>query len=136
MRIIRWFVGLLVLVALAGGVAYFVAGNADGPVITINQPAVIGQSSTLDVAVGAPGADLSALTIQLDQKGRTFPILEGVSTSDASIVKEDNRVTYHAADRQECAAGARKRPGNSKGDGVATGTLWIEACLFRSIARR
>ncbi len=92
MRIIRWFVGLLVLVALAGGVAYFVAGNADGPVITINQPAVIGQSSTLDVAVGAPGADLSALTIQLDQKGRTFPILEGVSTSDASIVKEDNRV--------------------------------------------
>ena len=92
MSIVRWFVGLLVLVALAGGVTYFLAGNADGPVITINQPSVIGQSSTLDLVVGAPGADVSALTIQLDQKGRTFPILESVSASDASIVKEDDRL--------------------------------------------
>src|SRR5687767_4965337 len=92
MFIVRWFFGLLVLLALAAGIAYFVAGRADGPVITINQPSVIGQASTLDVAVEAPGASLSALTIHLDQKGRTFPIFDSTSAEDGASVKEGDRL--------------------------------------------
>ena len=92
MRIVRWFILLLVLVALAAGVAYFFAGNAAGPVITISQPSVIGQKSTLEVVVDAPGANLSALTIRLDQKGHAFPLVEGVSNEDGSIVKEGDRL--------------------------------------------
>jgi murein DD-endopeptidase MepM/ murein hydrolase activator NlpD len=92
MRIVRWFILLLVLAALAAGVAYFFAGNAAGPAIAINQPSVVGQSGTLDVVVDAPGANLTALTIQLNQKGRTFSVLDGVSGEGGSIVKEGDRL--------------------------------------------
>ena len=47
MFIVRWFFTLLVPAALAFGVAYYMAGNADGPAITINQPSIIGQGGTL-----------------------------------------------------------------------------------------
>jgi murein DD-endopeptidase MepM/ murein hydrolase activator NlpD len=92
MFIVRWFFGLLVLLALGAGIAYFVAGNADGPVITINQPSVIGQASTLDVAVDAPGANLSTLTVQLDQKGRTFSIFDRASAEDGASAQEGDRL--------------------------------------------
>jgi murein DD-endopeptidase MepM/ murein hydrolase activator NlpD len=92
MFILRWFFGLLVLLGLALGVAYFLAGRADGPVITINQPSIVGQSSTLDVAIDAPRGDLSGLTIELDQKGRTFPILDLASAPEGATVKEGERL--------------------------------------------
>jgi hypothetical protein len=37
MRIVRWFFVLLVLAGLAFGAAYYFAGRADGPAITINE---------------------------------------------------------------------------------------------------
>jgi len=92
MRIVRWFFGLLVLLVLAAGITYFLAGKADGPAIAINQPSVVGQGGTLDVVIDAPGAELRALSIQLEQKGRTFPILDLGSAPPGSIVKEGNRV--------------------------------------------
>ena len=92
MRIVRWFFTLLVLLALAAGVTYFLAGNADGPAITINQPSVVGQAATLDVSVEAPGADVTALTVQMEQKGRTFPILDIASAPEGSILKEGDRL--------------------------------------------
>jgi murein DD-endopeptidase MepM/ murein hydrolase activator NlpD len=92
MFIVRWFFGLLVLLALALGVAYFFAGRADGPQITINQPSIIGQSSTLDVSVDAPRGDLTGLTIQLDQKGQTFPILDLGSAPQGAIAREGERL--------------------------------------------
>jgi murein DD-endopeptidase MepM/ murein hydrolase activator NlpD len=91
MFILRWFFALLVLLALATGVAYFFAGRADGPAITINQPSVVGQSSTLDVAVDAPRGAVTALTIQLDQKGRTFPILD-LSSAPEGATREGERL--------------------------------------------
>ncbi|RPI57233.1 MAG: hypothetical protein EHM55_02635, partial [Acidobacteria bacterium] len=92
MRIVRWFFGLLFLLALAAGVAYFVAGRADGPAITINQPSAVGQAATLDVVVEAPGAVVTALDIRLEQKGRTFPILDLASASEDAIAKEGDRL--------------------------------------------
>jgi murein DD-endopeptidase MepM/ murein hydrolase activator NlpD len=92
MRIVRWFFGLVLLLALAAGVAYYVAGNADGPVITINQPSVIGQGGTLDVSVDAPGADITALNVQLEQKGKSFTVLDMGSAPADAIVREGDRV--------------------------------------------
>ena len=92
MRIVRWFFGLLVLAALAFGAAYYYAGTMDGPVITIHQPSVIGQAGTLDVTVDAPGALLTALNIQLEQKGRTFPVLDIASAPADAFVAEGDRI--------------------------------------------
>jgi murein DD-endopeptidase MepM/ murein hydrolase activator NlpD len=92
MRIVRWFFTLLVLAALAFGIAYYMAGNADGPAITINQPPVVGQGGILDVTIEAPAAELSAVNIQLEQKGRTFPVLDVVSARGDGFVTEGDRV--------------------------------------------
>src|SRR5688500_958075 len=92
MFIVRWFFTLLVLAALAFGVAYYMAGNADGPAITINQPSIIGQGGTLDVTIDAPAAELSAVSIQIEQKGRMFPVLDVVSPRGDGFVIEGDRV--------------------------------------------
>jgi murein DD-endopeptidase MepM/ murein hydrolase activator NlpD len=92
MRIVRWFFGLVILAGLAFGAAYYYAGTVDGPAITINQPPVIGQGGTLDVSVDAPGAELTALNIQVEQKGRTFPVLDLASASADALVKDGDRV--------------------------------------------
>jgi murein DD-endopeptidase MepM/ murein hydrolase activator NlpD len=92
MRIVRWFFVLLVLAALAFAVAYYYAGTLEGPAITINQPSVIGQGGTLDVTVDAPGAELTALNIQVEQKGRSFPVFDIASASADAVVKDGNRV--------------------------------------------
>jgi murein DD-endopeptidase MepM/ murein hydrolase activator NlpD len=92
MRIVKWFFALLVLVAVAFGAAYYVAGHADGPTITINQPSVIGQGGTLDVTVDAPGAEITALSVQLEQKGKSFPVLDMASAPEGALVTEGDRV--------------------------------------------
>ncbi len=96
MRIVRWFFGLVVLLTLGVGAAYLFAGLADGPTIAINQPAIIGQSTTLDVMVDAPGAELTALDVRLEQKGRTFPVVNMGSAAEGAIVREGNqlRITH------------------------------------------
>jgi len=72
---LRWLAGLLLLVAIAAGCAYWFAGRGAPPAITINQPArVVGQAGTLDVAVDAPDGRLSTLTIALQQGGKTVPL--------------------------------------------------------------
>jgi hypothetical protein len=92
MRIVRWFFGLLILAALAFGVAFYYAGTLAGPVITINQPSVVGQEGTLDVSVDAPAGELAALNIQLEQKGRTFALFDLASAPAGALVTEGDRV--------------------------------------------
>src|SRR5688572_31109553 len=82
MRIVRWFFALLVLAALAAGATYYYAGTMDGPVITINQPTVIGQTGTLDVTLDAPGAEFMTVGVELEQKGKTFAVLDIGTTGD------------------------------------------------------
>jgi len=92
MRIVRWFFVLLILAALGFGVVYYYAGRADGPAIAINQPSVIGLGGTLDVSIDAPGAELTALDVVLEQKGRVFPVLSLGTAPAGAIVKEADRV--------------------------------------------
>lgn len=77
MRILRFFFLLLILAAVGAGVAYYIAGRGSGPVVQINQPQrVIGQSSTVDVTITAPAARLTALTIKMEQNGRSWPLFD------------------------------------------------------------
>ena len=90
MRFIRWLFGLLLLLALAFAAVYYLAGTIDGPAIVITQPSAVGQEGVLDISVSAPAADLSALNIQLEQKGRTFQVLDLGSAPPGAIVKQDD----------------------------------------------
>src|SRR5262245_55625097 len=82
----RWLVALVVLVALAAGAAYFVAGRGAPPQLTINQPArVIGQSGSLDVTAEAPKAKFTALSITLEQNGKTVPLFALDNPQQATV---------------------------------------------------
>ena len=93
MRVLRWFFTLIVLAGITFGAVYYFAGTLDGPVITVNRPSVVGQAGTLDVSIDAPGAELSALTVQVEQKGRTFPILDLASAPSDAFVKQGDRIS-------------------------------------------
>jgi murein DD-endopeptidase MepM/ murein hydrolase activator NlpD len=89
MRFLRWLLGFVVLLALVFGVVYYFAGRAEGPVIAIHQPSVIGQSGTIDVTIDAPDAIVTAFDINLEQQGRVFPVLAMTSAPEGAIRKEE-----------------------------------------------
>jgi murein DD-endopeptidase MepM/ murein hydrolase activator NlpD len=91
MFIVRWFFGLLLIALVALGATYWVAGRASGPVIAITVPPVVGQAAPLEIAVEAPGGNLDALSVQLEQAGRSFPIFT-LGAGSAAAKKEGDRV--------------------------------------------
>ena len=93
MRVVRWFFVLILVAAIGFGAVYWYAGTLDGPVIAINQPTLVGQHATLDATIDAPGADLSALSVRLEQKGRSFSILDLSSAPAGAVLRQGDRVT-------------------------------------------
>jgi murein DD-endopeptidase MepM/ murein hydrolase activator NlpD len=89
MESMRWLLALLILLVLAGTGAYVVAGRGAPPHLTIAKPdRFVGQTGTLDVTADAPNAQLSALTITLEQNGRRIPLfaLDGPQTASVTRV--------------------------------------------------
>src|SRR5437870_10288912 len=72
MGILRWFVGLVVLLLAALGLLYYTAGKAAGPKIDISTKAIVGQQAPLTVVASSPETD--ALTIRIEQSGQTIPV--------------------------------------------------------------
>ena len=71
----RFLLALLLLLVLGAGGAYYVAGRGGGPTIQIAKPEkFVGVSTPLEVAVGAPGANLKAVTIVFEQGGKSTSI--------------------------------------------------------------
>jgi murein DD-endopeptidase MepM/ murein hydrolase activator NlpD len=71
----RFLAAFLLILVLAAGGAYFVAGRGGGPSINIAKPEkFVGVTSPLEVAVGAPGANLKAVTIAFEQGGKSTTI--------------------------------------------------------------
>ena len=76
MRGLLKFLSYLILLALivAAG-AWVWAGRMDGPTIEIRQPGkFIGQASSLEMRVQAPGGTFSRLDVAVEQGGKTYQV--------------------------------------------------------------
>src|SRR3981189_812540 len=85
----RWLIGLVLVVLLAFGVASVIAGRGPPPHVAIEKPdRFIGQAGSLDVTADAPNARFTALTITLEQHGKTVPLftLDGPQTATVTRV--------------------------------------------------
>jgi hypothetical protein len=72
----RYVLGLVLVVALVAGGAFFYAGRLPGPTIEIAKPTkYVGQTGALEVAITAPGAKLSGLEIAFEQNGKQTPLV-------------------------------------------------------------
>lgn len=85
----RFLTALVLILLLAAGGAYVVAGRQAGPGIEIGKPEkFVGVSTPLEVMVEAPGAKLSSLTITLEQNGKQVP-LYSLADPKGADVKQD-----------------------------------------------
>ena len=88
----RWLFTLLIVVGVCVAGAFVVAGRGAPPQLVIEKPdRVIGQAGTLDVVATAPAAKFTALTIALEQNGKTLPLytLDGTQTATVTRVGAD-----------------------------------------------
>lgn len=91
----RYLTGLVLILLLAAGGAYVVAGRAGGPSIDIGKPEkFVGTATPLDVTIGAPGGTLSAVNIVFEQNGRQTP-LYALDHAAGATVKQDTPGTLH-----------------------------------------
>jgi murein DD-endopeptidase MepM/ murein hydrolase activator NlpD len=86
-------ISLLVLLAIAAGITWYVAGRAPGPVINITQPtARIGQAGELAVTIDTPQGNLKQLEIVLEQNGKRVPLFNLPAADTAGLVREKDRL--------------------------------------------
>ena len=89
---LKFLIALVVVAALAVGVAWIVAGRSAGPSLEIRQPGqFIGQGGTAEIVAKAPGGRFTTLDVTLEQGGKTFPVY----TLDP---RERTTITNNAAD--------------------------------------
>lgn len=90
----RILLGLVLVLALAAGGTYVVAGRTGGPTIQINKPEkFIGVSSPLDLTVDAPRGELSSLRIVVEQNGKQTQINTLADLGDA--LKQESADRLH-----------------------------------------
>jgi murein DD-endopeptidase MepM/ murein hydrolase activator NlpD len=89
MRVVKLFGLLLVLAAVALGAAYYVAGRAAAPTVSIIKPAsFIGQKGSLEFTVAVPGARLTRLDVTLEQNGQTHALFQLDRPSNATMTQD------------------------------------------------
>jgi murein DD-endopeptidase MepM/ murein hydrolase activator NlpD len=88
--VIRWLIILLIVAAAVGGGAYVIAGRGAPPHLVVEKPdRTVGQAGTLEVTAESPGARFTALTIALDQNGRTTPLFTLAAPQGATVTQPD-----------------------------------------------
>ncbi len=86
----RWFITLLLLVGLACAGAYVAAGRGAPPLLTINKPdRFVGQTGAVDVVAEAPNGRFTALTIALEQNGKSIPLYSLDHAQAANVTRVD-----------------------------------------------
>ncbi len=84
----RWLFVLVVILGLAVAGAYAAAARGTPPLLTIGKPdRVVGQVSAVDVTAEAPNARFTALSITLEQNGRTVPLFTLDRAERASVTQ-------------------------------------------------
>jgi murein DD-endopeptidase MepM/ murein hydrolase activator NlpD len=88
---LRWIGTLLVLAAIAAAAVFYAAGRGAPPVLAIERPErVAGQTGTLEVTAGAPGARFADLTIAIEQSGRELPLFALGEPQSATVARADD----------------------------------------------
>src|SRR5687768_2397042 len=90
---LRSLVAIAVAIGLITGAIYLAVGRGSPPAIAIGKPdRVIGQAGSLEVTAEAPNARFSALTIALEQNGRTIPLftLDGAAAPTFTQIDRDH----------------------------------------------
>jgi murein DD-endopeptidase MepM/ murein hydrolase activator NlpD len=97
----RWLLGLIVVLLIAVGCAYYIAGRGAPPVIAIDKPErVVGQTGTLDVRAETPNGRFTAFTVALEQNGARIPLVDLKASSRGEIPPgAPADVTVQAPDR-------------------------------------
>ena len=86
----RWLLILVLLLALGFAAAFTIAGRGAPPHVTIGKPdRFVGQAGSLDVSAEAPNAQITALTITLEQGGRSIPLFSLDGPQTASVTRVD-----------------------------------------------
>ena len=71
----RFLIGLVLALAVAAGAAFFIAGRMPGPTVQFVKPdKFVGASTPVEFTVSAPATALTALSVALEQNGKTFPL--------------------------------------------------------------
>src|SRR5262245_54523323 len=87
--LLKFLVYIALLAAVVVGAAWWWAGRMAGPTIDVRQPdRFVGQSTTLEMLVEAPGGQFSRVDVQVEQSGRTFPVFS-LAEPAAGTVKQD-----------------------------------------------
>ncbi len=85
----RYLLGLLLVLAVAAGLAFVISGRSAAPSIQILQPAkMLGVDATLDVTVETPKSNLSRLDITLEQNGKSTPLFSLAAPGAATLTQE------------------------------------------------
>jgi murein DD-endopeptidase MepM/ murein hydrolase activator NlpD len=89
----RTLLALVLALLIAFGLVWFLAGRAAGPAITLNAPTtVVGQQTPLKIDVYAPGGQITALDVVLEQNGQPMPVGSLAQPQALKIVPAADRV--------------------------------------------
>src|SRR5882724_9763930 len=71
----RWLIWLALLVGLCTAGLFVLAGRTPPPTLRIDKPDhIVGQQGTLEISATGTGGRLAALSVALEQNGRTVPL--------------------------------------------------------------
>src|SRR4029077_1097514 len=105
---------LVVVPPPASAPPFTIAGRGAPPQLTIGKPdRFVGQAGSLDVTADAPNAQITSLTITLEQNGRSIPLfsLDGPQTASVTRVDRNRLVITRPLGKQsvpELQSGAAK----------------------------
>ncbi len=85
-------IALLAVVVIGVAAAWFQAGRADGPQITVVEPALVGQIGRLSVAVEAPRARFTRLDVALRQGDAEVSLFSLGDESSAAVRDGEDRL--------------------------------------------
>lgn len=89
----RYLFGLILILALAAGGAWLVAGRMASPAIEIGKPdKFVGTATPIEVAVSSPNNELSALRIVFEQDGRETPLYSMDQPGDVKTRQDGERI--------------------------------------------
>ncbi len=86
-------IAVLLIAAGAAGTMWYRAGSAPGPVIEFIEPTVVGRVGQLEIAVEAPGGQLNALDVVIEQDGAELPVYSLAADGGGDLIRDgENRV--------------------------------------------